>query len=188
MEKKYVKKFAEIAEKLQTADDKTAYRILERMQFGILEKAMLSLVKKDFSLDKRSAISLLCQTILQDGCKGYDVAMSHGLWCTWFNSKAPDEKIAVGLNCSNLKKVKIFIGHVKKETRWGLLFDENAEFSEPPAKFRTIINSLEGFSVQKPGLWARPLGEAKNLAQATRLIKPIWDSVYNAIKPVGDEW
>ena len=188
MEKKYVTTFAEIAEKLRTADDKTAYRILERMQFGVLEKAMLSLVKKDFSLDKRSAISLLCQTVRQDGCKGYDVSVSQGFWCTWYNSKDQNEKIAVGLDCSDLKRAKILIGHVKNDTRWSLLFDEGAEFSEPPAKFRTIINSLEGFSEQKPGLWVRPLGEVKNLAQAKRLIKPIWDSVYNAIKPAGDEW
>ena len=189
MEKKYVTKFAEIAEKLRTADDKTAYRILERMQFGVLEKAMLSLVKKDFSLDKRSTISLLCQTVRQDGCKGgYDVSVSQGFWCTWYNSEDQNEKIVVGLDCSNLKMVKIFIGHVNDYTSWGTLFDEGDEFSAPPAELKSIIDKLEGFSEQKPGLWVRPLGEVKNLAQAKRSIKPVWESVYNAIKPFGDKW
>lgn len=187
MEKKYVEEFAEIAEKLRTADDKAAYRILERMRFGVLDKAMLSLVKKDFSLDKREAVALLSQAIVPEGCNVH-IYMSCGFACFWNNSKDPDEKIAVGLDCTNMKQVRLLVGHMNEKTTRTEILDENAVFTAPSAKLKAIINGIEGLSEQKPGLWVRPLGEVKNLAQAKRLIKPAWDSAYNAIKPFGDKW
>ena len=187
MEKKYVTKFAEIAEKLRIADDKTAYRILDRIRFGVLDKAILSLVKKDFSLDKREAVSLLSQAVLPEGSDVH-VYTSRGFFCSWYNSKNPNEKIAVGLDCTNMKQVKLLVGHTSEKTTRAGILEEDAAFTAPPAKLRGIISGIEGLSEQRPGLWLRPLGEVKNLAQAKRLIKPVWDSVYNAIKPFCDKW
>ena len=183
MEEKYLKKFAEIVEKLRTADDREAYRILQRMQYGeFLHKAAISLVKKDFSLNQPDAVSLLGQVFLP---KGRDIDVRQGFSCSWYNSKAPDEKIVVGLDCSNMKRVKLLIGHGTGNI---LIFSPDAIFSAPPAKLKTIVDGLEGFAEKKPGLWVRPLGEVKNLAQAKRLIKPVWDEVFNAIAPFGESW
>ena len=187
MEKKYVKKLAEIVEKLRTADDKTAYRILDRMRFGILDKAMLSLVKKDFSLDKREAVSLLSQAVLPGGSDVH-VYMSRGFFCSWHNSKDQYEKIAVGLDCTNMKQVKLLVGHTNETTARAGILEEDAAFVAPPAELKAIVDGLEGFSEKKPGFWVRPLGEIKNLAQAKRLLKPVWDEVFNAIEPFGDAW
>ena len=188
MEKKYLRKFEEIAEKLRTADDKTAYRILDRMQTGMfLIKAARSLVKKDFSLDKGEAIILLGHAIPSQECN-LNIDHRRGFYCNcWCNSKNKNEKISLVLDCSNLKKVVMQIAITRGKGTNALIFDDKVLVA-PPAELKAIVGNLEGFSEKKPGLWTRPLGEAKNLVQAKRLIKPVWDSVYNVIKPFGDQW
>ena len=192
MEEKYLKKFAEIVEKLRTADNHEAYRILFRLQYGVpyesfLHKAALSLVKKDFSLDKREAIVLLAFAIAHSTLV-MNVDHGHGFYVSWYNSKSPNqaERISIVIDCSNLKKVVMQIAHTIKWRTNALNFDDHA--TPPPAELKAIVAGLEGFSEKKPGLWVRPLGEVKNLAQAKRLIKPIWNEVFNAIKPFGDAW
>jgi len=188
MEKKYVKKLEEIVEKLRTADDREAHRILDRLQNGaFLRKAAVSLVKKDFSLDQREAIVLLAFAIPQDRT-GLGVSHGHGFYYNWYNSKVANqvEKISIAIDCTSLKKVVMQIAHTKRKRTSGLNF---ADFAiTPPAELKAIVNGLEGFTEQKPGLWVRPLGEVRNLAQGKRLIKPIWDVVYNAIAPFGEAW
>ena len=91
MEKKYVKKLAEIVEKLRTADDREAHRILDRLQYGtFLHKAAVSLVKKDFSLDKKEAIALLARA-LPDDRSGLNINIGHGFYYGWYNSKVADQ-------------------------------------------------------------------------------------------------
>ena len=47
MEKKYVEKLAEIVEKLRTADDREAHRIIDRLQYGtFLHKAAVRYQEK----------------------------------------------------------------------------------------------------------------------------------------------
>jgi|GEM_PF-5599868 len=188
MEKKYVAKLEEIVEKLRTADDREAHRILDRLQNGaFLHKAAVSLVKKDFSLDQREAIVLLAFAIPQDRT-GLNVSHGHGFYYSWYNSKVANqvEKISIAIDCTSLKKVVMQIAHTEHKPTSGLNF---ADFAiTPPAELKAIVDGLEGFTEQKPGLWIRPLGEIRNLAQAKRLIKPVWDVVYNAIAPFGDAW
>lgn len=188
MEMKYVKKLEEIVEKLRTADDREAHRILNRLQYGtFLRKAAVSLVKKDFSLDQREAIVLLAFAIQQDRT-GLHVSHDHGFYYSWYNSKkrkTMSEKIYLAIDCSNMKKAVMKIAHTGKSNN-SLDFDDKV--TPAPAEFKAIVDSLEGFTEQKPGLWIRPLGEVRNLAQAKRLIKPVWDVVYNAIAPFGEAW
>ncbi len=188
MEKKYVKKLAEIVEKLKTADDREAHRILARLQYGtFLHKAAASLVKKDFSLDKGESIVLLAHALQQDR-NGLNVVLRHGFYYCWYNGKSGNiaEKISIIVDCSNLKKVTMMIAHTEQK-RTNML--NIADFvTAPPAELKSIADGLEGFSEKKPGLWVRPLGEVRNLAQAKRLFKPIWDEVFNAIEPFGDAW
>ena len=188
MEEKYLKKFAEIVEKLRTADDREAHRILDRLQYGaFLHSAAVSLVKKDFSLDKGEAIVLLAHALPHDR-NGLNVEHRHGFYVSWYNSKSYNqaEKISIVIDCSNLKKVVMQIAHTTQKRTNALNFDDHA--TPPPAELKAIVAGLEGFSEKKPGLWVRPLGEVKNLTQAKRLIKPIWNEVFNAIKPFGDAW
>ena len=188
MEKKYVTKLAEIVEKLRTADDRKAHRILDRLQYGtFLHKAAVSLVKKDFSLDKEEAIVLLAYALPNDR-SGLNVDHRHGFYYGWYNSKVANqtEKISIIMDCSNLKKVVMQIAHTEQKRTNMLNFADYA--TTPPAELKTIVDGLEGFSEKKPGFWIRPLGEVRNLAQAKRLIKPIWDEVFNAIEPFGDAW
>ena len=188
MEKKYVEKLAEIVEKLRTADDREAHRIIDRLQYGtFLRKAAVSLVKKDFSLDKREAIVLLAHALPSDR-SGMNVDLWHGFYYGWYNSKVADqaEKISIAIDCTNLKKVVMLIAHTEQKRTNMLNFADFA--TTPPAELKAIVDGLEGFSEKKPGLWVRPFGEVKNLAQAKRQIKPIWDEVFNAISPFGDAW
>ena len=188
MEKKYVKKLAEIVEKLRTADDREAHRILDRLQYGtFLHKAAVSLVKKDFSLDKEEAIVLLAHALPNDR-NGLNVDHRHGFYYGWYNSKVANqtEKISIAFDCTNLKKVVMLIAHTEQKRTNMLNFSDCA--TTPPAELKAIVDDLEGFSEKKPGFWIRPLGEIKNLAQAKRLLKPVWDEVFNAISPFGDAW
>ena len=59
---------------------------------------------------------------------------------------------------------------------------------ETPKALAEIIASLDGFSEKKPGMWSRSLGAVKSIAQARRLILPVWENTYNALKPFGDAW
>ena len=92
----------------------------------------------------------------------------------------------VGFDCTNLKKVVMLIAHTEQKRTNMLNFSDCA--TTPPAELKAIVDDLEGFSEKKPGFWIRPLGEVKNLSQAKRQIKPIWDEVFNAIAPFGDAW
>ena len=189
MEKKYVKKLAEIVEKLRTADDREAHRIIDRLQYGtFLHKAAVSLVKKDFSLDQREAIVLLAFAIPDDTEHGLNVDHGHGFYYGWYNGKSGNiaEKIAIAIDCTSLKKVVMQIAHTERKRGNDLNFADFA--TTPPAELKAIVDGLEGFSEKKPGLWVRPLGEVKNLAQAKRLLKPVWDEVFNAIEPFGNAW
>ena len=186
MEKKYVAKLEEIVEKLKTADTREAFRILHRLQYGpFLENAGRSLVKQDFSLNKNKAIILLTHAITQQK-HGFTVDLVRGFSIAWFNSKKRKTKIIfLAIDCSNMKKVEMKIAHTGKHNG-SLNFDDKV--TPPPAELKAIVDGLEGFTEQKPGLWIRPLGGIRNLAQAKRLIKPIWDVVYNAIAPFGEAW
>lgn len=193
MEKRYVKKFAEIAEKLRTADDKEAYRILKRTQFGLLDDAMRSLVKKDFSLDRRDAV-----TLISENTPTYDknrfLSIGRGIYCSaWYNSKRPDEFLCVGLDCANLKKIKILIDLSKGQNNKHRYFvgkstsDAKATIT-PPAELTAIIAGLAGFRETAPGIWVKNLGRVDNLAQFKRMILPVWEETFNALKPFGDQW
>ena len=192
MEKKHVTKFAEIAEKLRTADDKEAYRILKRMQFRLLDDAMRSLVKKDFSLDPYEAVVLISEnTPTYDSDRYFSVGQ--GIYCSaWYNSKRSDEFLGVGLDCVNLKKIKIFIALSKGQDNKYRYFSESASDEKatitPPAKLAAIIAGLAGFRETAPGIWVKNLGRVDNLAQFKRMILPVWEETFCALKPFGDQW
>ena len=189
MRKAYVEKFAEIVEKLRTADDRTAYRILCRLQDGIfLRNAVRSLVKRDFTLDKSEAIILLAHAIHQDG-SGLNVDYGRrGFYCNFHNSKNKNkpEQISIVMDCSKLKNVIMQIAYTKDKRTNALDFDDFAVM--PPVELKAVVDGLEGFAEQKPGLWVRPLGEVGNLAHAKRAIKPIWNEVYGKLESFSGKW
>ena len=186
MRKAYVEKFAEIVEKLRTADDRTAYRILCRLQDGLfLRNAVRSLVKRDFTLDKSEAIILLAHAIPQNS-SGLNVDPGRGFYCGWCKNKYMHEKITIVMDCSKLKNVIMQIAYTKDKRTNALDFDDFAVM--PPVELKAVVDGLEGFAEQKPGLWVRPLGEVGNLAHAKRAIKPIWNEVYGKLESFSGKW
>ena len=145
MEKKYVKKLAEIVEKLRTADDREAHRILDRLQYGsFLHKAAVSLVKKDFSLDKEEAIVLLAHALPNDR-SGLNVDHRHGFYYGWYNSKVANqtEKISIAIDCTNLKKVVMLIAHTEQKRTNMLNFSDCA--TTRPQNLRPSLTALKVF-------------------------------------------
>ncbi len=104
----------------------------------------------------------------------------------WYNTERPDENISLCLDCHNLKNL-VFSIIVWKKTDEKLMIELD-NLVEPPAELVEIIAGLDGFLKEKTGMWSKSLGSVNSLAQAKKIILPVWENVYNAIKPFGDKW
>ena len=184
MEKRHLERFAEITEKLATASDREAYRILTKCE-ALIEKAKIDLVKKDFSLSLTEAIFQISCILPQHGGRCNDLTGGVYESC-WYHSKCPEEHLSLHLDCQKLNDVIISIVVWRKTDERTMIQWDN--LIEPPKGLAEIIASLDGFSEKKTGMWSKSLGAVKSLAQAKRIILPAWEETYNAIKPFGDKW
>ena len=182
MKKRHLERIAEITEKLRTASDKEAYCILTKCE-ALIEKAKIDLVKKDFSL-------YLPEAIFQISCilpkHGSSIDIKRGIEVSWYNTECAEERISLHLDCRKLNDFIISIVAWKTTDERTMIQWDN--LIEMPKALEKIITNLDGFSEKKPGMWSRSLGAVKSLAQAKRIILPVWEETYNAIKPFGDKW
>ena len=174
----------EIAGKLSTASDKEAFRLLIKCE-ALIEQAKNDLVKKDFSLHQGKAVFQIDYILPKHGSR-CDV-MGRGISDScWYNTEHPEVYISLYLDCQNLKNLVLSIVVWKKTTEKSMIEWDN--LVEPPQGLVAIMAGLDGFSEEKTGMWSKSLGAVKFLAQARRIILPVWENVYNAIKPFGDKW
>lgn len=112
--------------------------------------------------------------------------MKRGVDVSWYNTECPEERISLHLNCRKLNDFIISIVAWKTTDERTMIQWDN--LIETPKALEKIITNLDGFSKKKPGIWSRSLDAVKSLAQAKRIILPVWEETYNAIKPFGDKW
>jgi len=198
MKKTFAKKIAEIAAKLENANDKEAHRILYRLQYGdYLEKARLSLVRKNFAIDQNDAVDLIFFQLPRP----LNLIKRKGVGCSWYNSKNPEEYLHFALNCVDLKKICVCIALTKKakatslerKIENGICYFNQKQVDEdgpltPPEELVKIIADLGGFVETSTGFWIRPLGRADNLSQFKRKIQPAYEEIYHAISLFGEKW
>ena len=148
----------------------------------LIEKAKTDLVKK--------AVLQLSNIIHGTGITpetgGRSIQLTRGFFESWYNTECPEERLSLVLDCKKLNDIVISIvvwrkSNERMSMEWNNLI-------ETPKTLAEIIASLDGFSEKKPGMWSRSLGAVKSIAQARRLILPVWENTYNALKPFGDAW
>ena len=184
MRNQHLQRFTEIAEKLSTASDKEAFRLLSKCE-SLIEQAKKDLVKKDFSLHQGEAVIQIDSIIPRHGNAYYEIGRGISDSC-WYSTKHPEVQISLWLDCHNLKNIVFSIVVWKKTTEKTMIELDN--LVEPPQGLAEIIAGLDGFSEKKTGMWSKSLGAVNSLAQARRIILPVWENTYNAIKPFGDKW
>lgn len=182
MEKRHLERLEEFTKKLATASDKEAYRILTKCE-ALIEKAKIDLAKKDFSFSLSEAIFQVSYILPKHGC---NIDIKRGVDVSWYNTECPEERISLHLDCRKLNDFIISIVAWKTTDERTMIQWDN--LIETPKALAEIIASLDGFSEQKTGMWSKSLGAVKSLAQAKRIILPVWEETYNAIKPFGDAW
>ena len=184
MKNRNLQRLTEIAEKLPTASDKEAFSLLSKCE-TLIENAKKDLVKKDFSLHQGEAVIQIDNIIPRHGNACYEMGRGICDSC-WYSTKHPEVQISLWLDCHNLKNV-VFSIVVWKNTSEKSMVDLN-NLVEPPQGLAEIIAGLDGFSEVKTGMWSKSLGAVHSLAQARRIILPVWENTYNALKPFGDKW
>ena len=184
MTKRHLTRLAEIYEKLSIASDKEAFSLLTKCE-ALIAKAKIDFVKKDFSLRLADAIFQISDILPRHGSRCNDI--NRGIYeSLWYSTEHPDEHISLCLDCHNLKNI-LFSIVVWKRTDEKLMIKWD-NLVKPPKGLVKIMAGLDGFSEEKTGMWSKSLGTVNSIAQARRIILPVWENVYNAIKPFGDKW
>ena len=187
MNKRYLEKLEKLVEKLKTASDKQAYKIIEELECGeFLGDIRHSIVKNDFSIDPFTANSVMLNLI-----EYHHSCLLHGGGYLWnFN----DNKIELGFHFDFKCRLTLLVSTYKnvEDKCYSMGYHNRtlAEFAEPvilSEEFAVSLANLEGFRVKEPGLWVRKFGKIKNLAQFKKEVLPVWNRTFELLKNFAEE-